>query len=443
MVPVLYILAATMLLLLVLRWDQFILPVLLGFDAGMIGSFAWQVEVGWLGYIAAINGLGVICMLLAKTARARVEADCPAVDDLKAKKKGLLAGSDTLDGQMRALEEGVEAQKELYQAARNLSYVLSTRMFLHEARAVIEKFFSFRSAWFVLFGEGEEIHVRELRGREVAGLGPFERSFCLRLRETKEVAYVSADKPVTAAGAAAQEDAPFVTMPLIHRDEVWGSLVFRGVEPSRSRSRATASDHMEILSSLQHQFALSLSRVLLYDETERLSRTDALTGVSKRWYFTQRLQEEVDRCVRRNDKLSIIMVDIDRFKLFNDRYGHLAGDQALKRTAGLLSKSLRVGDLACRYGGEEFLLSLPSTPTHEAQSVAERIRVEISKLRFEFEGECPKITVSLGVATFPEHSQDIDEVILSADRMLYRAKWLGRNCTCVYEGEGENANRES
>lgn len=432
MVPVLYIITAVLLILFVLRWDRLVLPVLLGFDAGMIGSFTQQAEVGWAGYIVAINGLGVICILLASSARKRAVADRPATDDLEAKKKALIAGHDDLDRQVRALDERVEAQKELYQAARSLSYVLSTRMFLHEVRAVIEKFFNFRSAWLVLFDEGGDVHVRELRGYEVVGLGPFKRDFCQGLRDSTEVGYFL---DTSAVGGVT---GPLVTMPLVHRAKVWGCLVMMRVEPLRLRTQAEAPDHLEILSSLQHQFALSLSRVLLYDETERLSRTDALTGVSKRWYFTQRLQEEVDRCVRRGDVLSVIMVDIDRFKLFNDRYGHLAGDQALKRTAGLLSKSLRVGDLACRYGGEEFLLSLPSTPKDQAHNVAERIRGAIGKLQFEFKGECPTITVSLGVALFPEHGREINEVIQKADRMLYRAKWLGRNCTCVYQAEDDS-----
>lgn len=439
MAPALYMISAALLLLLVLRRERFIPAVLLGFDAGAVVVFAENFEPGWFGYVVAINGLGIVCMQLAKVARGRAAAIEQTRAELEAKKREAEERRATLDEQEERLEEGLEAQKELYQAARSLAYVLSTDMFLTEARAVIERFFHFRSAWLIRFDDDDGIQVSELRGGKVEGLGPFQSDFVVGRRDVREVEYVqehsvpapeqeapSGEIPTSRSGA-------LVTIPLIHQEQVWGNLVLIDVRPSRLLSRAEQPDQMEILGSLQHQFALSLNRVLLYDETERLSRTDPLTNVSKRWYFMQRLHEEVERCMRRNSVISVIMVDIDHFKLFNDNYGHLAGDQALRRTAGLLGKSLRIGDLACRYGGEEFLLALPATQKDKAYHVAERIRSEMGRLQFDFGEDRPSIAASLGVAMFPADDADIEGVIEKADRMLYRAKWFGRNCTCIYD----------
>ena len=440
MAPALYVIAAVMLLLLVLQRERvFILAVLAGFDIGAAVVFVQNFEPSWFGYVVAINGLGIICWWLAKVARSRataIEQTRAESDVRRGEAQQRLAA---LDEQMQRLEEGLEAQKELYQAARSLAYVLSMEMFLTEARAVIERFFHFRSAWLIRFDGDDGIQVSELRGGKVEGLGPFQDDFVAARRGVREVEFVQEHTPPAPEQEAPSGEIPtsrsgaLVTIPLIHQEQVWGNLVLIDVRPSRLLSRAEQPDQMEILGSLQHQFALSLNRVILYDETERLSRTDPLTNVSKRWYFMQRLQEEVERCMRRNSVISVIMVDIDHFKLFNDNYGHLAGDQALKRTAGLLSKSLRIGDLACRYGGEEFLLALPATQKDKALHVAERIRGEMGKLQFDFGQERPSITASLGVAMFPADDTDIEGAIEKADRMLYRAKWFGRNCTCVYD----------
>jgi len=438
MAPALYLISATLLLLLVIRRERFIPTILVGFDVGAIFVFVDNFEPGWCGYVVAINGLGGVCLWLAKVPRVRVAATKRAQAELEASKRETRERLVALDGQMRRLEEGLEAQQELYQATRSLAYVLSMDMFLTEARAVIERFFHFRSAWLIRFEDDDRVQVSELRGGKAEGLGPFQEEFVAEHRDVREVGYaqehrIPAPEQAAQSGEISTTRGALVTIPLIHQDQVWGCLVLIDLRPSRLLSRADQPDQMEILGSLQHQFALSLNRVLLYDETERLSRTDPLTNLSKRWYFMQRLHEEVERCVRRNSVISIIMVDIDHFKLFNDNHGHLGGDEALKRTAGLLSKSLRIGDLACRYGGEEFLLALPTTQKNKAYHVAERIRSEISRLQFDFGQERPRITASLGVAMFPADDADIEGAIEKADRMLYRAKWFGRNCTCIYD----------
>jgi diguanylate cyclase (GGDEF)-like protein len=164
-------------------------------------------------------------------------------------------------------------------------------------------------------------------------------------------------------------------------------------------------------------------------ELERLSVTDELTGLVNR----RRLMAELDRELRRSDRhghpFAILMLDVDRFKHFNDTWGHPAGDVVLKRLANTLRECVRDVDTVARYGGEEFIVILPETPAAEAARVAERIRAGTEKDRFTPEGASAElnVTVSVGYAVFPEHAGTPDSLIEAADQALYRSKKSGRN----------------
>jgi diguanylate cyclase (GGDEF)-like protein len=170
-------------------------------------------------------------------------------------------------------------------------------------------------------------------------------------------------------------------------------------------------------------------------ELERLSVTDELTGLANR----RRLMAELDRELRRSDRhghpFAILMLDVDRFKHFNDTFGHPAGDAVLERLANTLRECVRDVDTVARYGGEEFVVILPETPAAEAARVAERIRARTEKDRFTPEGGTVdlSVTVSVGYAVFPEHAGTPDALIEAADQALYRSKKSGRNRVRVAE----------
>jgi len=169
---------------------------------------------------------------------------------------------------------------------------------------------------------------------------------------------------------------------------------------------------------------LKHSNELLLD----LSNTDHLTGLFNRRYMMEALAKEVQRSNRKGSKLSIILLDIDHFKLVNDTYGHLQGDVVLKQVSLLLKKELRSYDCAARYGGEEFVAILPDSTLKEAIFVAERIRLAIQEAKFVDELTGLNLTVSQGVACFPlEGIATVDAYIKLADDALYRAKNNGRN----------------
>lgn len=172
------------------------------------------------------------------------------------------------------------------------------------------------------------------------------------------------------------------------------------------------------------------------DLLEQYAMLDGLTGIHNRRYFDEHLDRETRRSQREGEPLSLIMLDIDHFKGFNDHYGHGAGDRCLQKVAETLARTLnRPGDTLCRYGGEEFVALLPGTPTSGALEVAERLRsaVEERALAHEHSSAGPVVTVSLGAATFDpagEPGADMESLLARADAALYRAKNAGRNRYC-------------
>jgi len=158
---------------------------------------------------------------------------------------------------------------------------------------------------------------------------------------------------------------------------------------------------------------------------------DSLTGLYNRRYLDSTLERELARSKREGKSLALLMIDIDYFKTVNDTYGHQAGDEMLIRLAALLSDTARAEDIVCRYGGEEFLLLLPTMSLEKAKSRAEELRYTFSAMVVTFGDFRLKATISVGVAAYPGHGASADELIRSADNALYKAKDSGRNCVVV------------
>lgn len=175
------------------------------------------------------------------------------------------------------------------------------------------------------------------------------------------------------------------------------------------------------------------------DELERLSVTDELTGLANRRRLMAEIGREVTRSLRNEHPFAILMLDVDRFKSFNDSYGHQAGDFVLKRLAITLRKCVRDVDTVARYGGEEFMVILPETAMAEAKQVAERIRATTEADRYSpAEGvDELNVTVSIGLALFPAHGDSLEALIAAADDALYRSKEGGRNRVTAAKGPGK------
>jgi diguanylate cyclase (GGDEF)-like protein len=168
---------------------------------------------------------------------------------------------------------------------------------------------------------------------------------------------------------------------------------------------------------------------MMKEEAIRLSYTDDLTGIYNHRFFIEQLTLEVERQRRYSTPLSLLMIDIDYFKHYNDTNGHLAGDQVLKAIAILIQRGVRQSDIVARYGGEEFSAILINTGRETALEIAERVRRNVADTRFPNESAQPNkdLTVSLGVVTFSSPVSNLTDLIREADQALYRAKKNGRN----------------
>lgn len=221
----------------------------------------------------------------------------------------------------------------------------------------------------------------------------------------------------------ADEVASQAAVPLRTGENVFGVMVM-----ASANRRELSAPEMERLQVLGNQASLSLQNALLHGELERLSVTDRLTELYNHGYFQQRLDEEFKRSARFAHSMSLIMLDIDDFKEFNDSYGHPRGDEVLKSVSAVIRRNLREMDIAARYGGEEFVIVLPETDCEGACAVAERIRSDIATIGFVPNGNGPvHKTVSIGVASFPQDAASGLKLLEAADAAMYRAKRAGKN----------------
>jgi diguanylate cyclase (GGDEF)-like protein len=210
-----------------------------------------------------------------------------------------------------------------------------------------------------------------------------------------------------------------ICMPLVINDKAIGVINLT----NKNKGGQFTTEDVELLSTLTNQAAIAIYNARLY----QLSITDGLTQLVIHKYFQQRLNEEIMRAETFGKPVSLIMSDIDNFKEFNDKYGHQEGDIVLIETARMFRLNTREVDTVARYGGEEFAVILPETGTQEACDIAEHIRQKIEAYEYPSKEGKLKVTVSLGVATFPHCAGKKEGLIEMADKALYAAKRSGKN----------------
>jgi len=185
---------------------------------------------------------------------------------------------------------------------------------------------------------------------------------------------------------------------------------------------------LDLLHTIGNQLGVAIENAKLYEQTKALSLHDPLTGLANRNMMDMELANSMARCRRTGEPLSLLMIDLDHFKRFNDTYGHTAGDDLLIALARILKYEIREVDLIIRYGGEEFLVIMPDTPIDVALRAAERIRKKVETGDFQVgEGQSTHLTISLGAATSTDGSESPTILMTRADTALYLAKERGRN----------------
>jgi len=217
-----------------------------------------------------------------------------------------------------------------------------------------------------------------------------------------------------------------ISTPLISKDRSIGVLRL----DSRNQNVFDLED-LRLLNIVADLAAVAIENAKLFEETERLARTDSLTACYVQRYMRQLAEERIAEASESKDKVSFLMIDIDHFKRYNDKYGHIAGDIVLKETSALFRESFPKNAIVCRYGGEEFAVVLPKMTKKEATDLAEEMRKKIEKRVFYLRRQKTQVTISLGVATYNDDADNLEELINKADKALYKAKEKGRNRVCV------------
>lgn len=214
----------------------------------------------------------------------------------------------------------------------------------------------------------------------------------------------------------------FISAPLIYEQKIIGLLNVS------EREGGFKQIDLKVLESIAQQSAVSIEKIIALNKYQHLAQTDSMTGLFNFRTFTQKLDEEVQRSDRYNQPLSLIMIDVDNFKLYNDTHGHPSGDKLLKDLAELFKNNVRSTESVCRYGGDEFSIILPNTPDADAALVAQKLQELIVK-KFSSDN---MISLSFGVA---QHQQKVnkDSLIQQADQALYQAKKAGRNRISVFK----------
>ncbi|MDB9314009.1 diguanylate cyclase [Spirulina sp. CS-785/01] len=220
----------------------------------------------------------------------------------------------------------------------------------------------------------------------------------------------------------------YLCLPMVALGDTLGYLYiqenrFGELTEAKRRFARTVTEHL----------ALALANLELRENLRSQSVRDPLTGLYNRRYMEESLEQEIRRAKRGDHTVGVILLDVDRFKQFNDTFGHNAGDRVLRVLSHFLKRNIRGSDVACRYGGEELLLILPEATVADSHQRAEQIRQRVERLQFKHHGQrLGSVTISLGIAIFPDHGTTGEAVVQSADKALYLAKNNGRNCTMVY-----------
>ena len=275
-------------------------------------------------------------------------------------------------------------------------------------------------------------------GKSIAGERVFSPDDCWALRQGQPQSYRRGEKSVPCRHVNSKEVVESLCIPLVAQGEAVGILSLQIPPGPQQEPMSSASEVAEqrLAEVLAKQVALALGNLKLRQSLLNQSICDPLTGLFNRRYMEESLERECSRANRNKTSVAFIMLDLDHFKRFNDTFGHQAGDTLLRSFGELLKRGTRGQDIACRYGGEEFALVLTDSSVEGAQKRAESLREQVKKMSVEYAGQIlGAVTISMGIALYPDHGNTMSEVLSSADQALYRAKREGRDRVCVWTVE--------
>jgi len=254
----------------------------------------------------------------------------------------------------------------------------------------------------------------------------FEPQACWALRRGRVHVASAADAGTSCAHSCDEGDGRSLCVPMAAHGETIGVLCVRAARARKGRA------NKQLLRAVAEQGAIAIASLRLRDALRMQSTRDPLTGLYNRRFLDECLEREVSGSLRTQSTLSLLMLDLDHFKRFNDTFGHQCGDHALRDVAMALNRAVRRSDIVCRFGGEELVVLLPGTSTEQAESVAEKLREEVRQLVIRHnEQALGGLTVSIGIASSPHHARSPSELLRAADVALYASKHGGRDRVVV------------
>lgn len=350
----------------------------------------------------------------------------------------LTAGMTKLESQSEELQfltemgellHGCEEEAEAYEIINTLGSQLLPETpgavyMLSRSRNILQSM----AAW----GDGTDVMVPV-----------FDPKDCWALRRGRIYA-AKGRQPTILCRHAHDEHGGYICVPMLAHGEVLG--VLHVIAPAGAADCANGVDDSLLerkrilMIAIAEKIGTAVANLRLREELRNQSIRDPLTGLLNRRFMEEAIEREILRAARTTTRLSVVAIDLDHFKRFNDTFGHEGGDLVLREVGAVLSRIARGDYLACRLGGEELLLILPDTTLEDAVELTEKLRIKIEKLSVGLRGQqLGKITASFGVAEYPRHGDGQREVLRAADQALYRAKAAGRNCVVIAERSDETA----
>ncbi|MDZ4724090.1 MAG: sensor domain-containing diguanylate cyclase [candidate division Zixibacteria bacterium] len=339
---------------------------------------------------------------------------------------------DTLNLRTAELEHSQTQLEMIYENTRNLASILDPEAVVKEIMRLMGGTLQYGTYAIVFRNKSEGFYFRARSVDKHENFHPkaiesSQISLISKVAEMQEMIRIKDIRGRTDYVALHPQTRSVIIIPLTSHGRTHGLLVAESPEIDRFRER-----DQQMLAIVSRSAALALENAELHRRTEELTIIDELTETYNYRYFVRKLEEEKKRAIRYSLPLSIIMVDLDWFKKLNDSYGHEVGNIVLRALSRVIKQCIRDVDIFARYGGEEFVIILPQTPEIEAKQIGERIRAQ-SELTIIDAGSSGKVkvTVSVGVSSFPENGKSHEELLTIADQALYRAKGSGKNLVCV------------
>ncbi len=371
---------------------------------------------------------------------ATVAVVSAVIQGLDRSKTKLLRMFDVLNQRTSELEKSQAQIETIYETSRNLGEILNLEEVTDELLNIVQKILGYQfCSIFILNDSGTLSLLGEIKqGKKIKYSEPVTKHLNGILEKV-----TTTGKPVRIFDLAdafghqreSDESKSLLAVPMVSRGKVIGVL-----NAQSKRLGAFLDQDEKIFSILAGSAALAIENASLHQKTKELTITDELTGTYNYRYFIKKLSQEIKRAGRYKQSLSLLMIDIDWFKRCNDTYGHVFGNRVLQELAQRIKDSVRDVDVVSRYGGEEFAVILPQTNNKDAEMIGERIRHRVESIPFVGEERESRlrvgVTVSLGVATYPENGRTVEDLVEKVDQALYLAKGKGKNMVCAVQTIG-------